>query len=99
MCIFAQKLNDEPKEPVPLHEDNAADAVGWTYEGVGRAAEPALPSECGVECVKEKEAARGAAEQLAAEHTEAEDLVAVKKEHVIEDARNLKHLMTVCGCA
>ena len=47
---------------------------------------------------------------ISKERAEAEELVAVKKEHVIEDARNLKHLMTaitgegvvrecVCACS
>ena len=75
-------------------DEDAASAVGWSYEGTGRPAEPALPSDCGVECVKRKATAQAEAERLAKEQNEAKDLVAVKKEHVIEDARNLKHLMS-----
>jgi hypothetical protein len=95
---YAQDLQDSPQEPAAVADtdegEDAASAVGWSYEGTGRPAEPALPSDCGVECVKRKATAQAEAERLATEQKEAKDLVAVKKEHVIEDARNLKHLMS-----
>ena len=95
---YAQELQDSPQEPAAVagtdEDEDAASAVGWSYEGTGRPAEPALPSDCGVECVKRKATAQAEAERLAKEQNEAKDLVAVKKEHVIEDARNLKHLMS-----
>jgi hypothetical protein len=60
--------------------------------------------------VEAREKKAGEVARLAKERAEAEELVAVKKEHVIEDARNLKHLMTaitgegvvrecVCACS
>jgi len=77
---FAQTL----KDPAPVsdvdaedEEEEPADAVGWTFEGVGRPPQPAVPSGCDEECVEAQEAARAAAERLAAEHKEAADLVAV----------------------
>jgi hypothetical protein len=77
---FAQTL----KDPAPVsdvdaedEEEEPADAVGWTFEGVGRPPQPAVPSGCDEACVEAQEAARAAAERLAAEHKEAADLVAV----------------------
>ena len=92
---YAQKLQDEPEasESSDDKENGEDGTLNWTYEGTGRPVEPALPSECDAECVKEREKQRAIAANLAAEHKEAEDAVAVKREHVIEDARNLKHLM------
>ena len=91
-----QELQGSPEEPpaVASSDEDAASAVGWSFEGAGRPTEPALPSECDAECIQRKAAAQTEAAKLAAERKEVEDLVAVKKEHVIEDARNLKHLMT-----
>ena len=76
---FAQTLKDPASASVVDAEDEEepADAVGWTFEGVGRPPQPAVPSGCDEECVEAQEAARVAAERLAAEHKEAADLVAV----------------------
>lgn len=85
--------------------------MGWKYEGAGRPVEPAERiSGCDAKCVEAREKKAGEVARLAKERAEAEELVAVKKEHVIEDARNLKHLMTaitgegvvrecVCACS
>ena len=93
---FAQELKDGPTEDDSAGAGQApAQAVGWSFEGAQqRPEEPEEPSGCGAECVKAKEEAVAAAAKLEREREAAEDLVAVKKEHVIEDARNLKHLMT-----
>jgi len=94
---FEQKLQDPPMQPMPLGSDedmDPASVVGWSYDSIGRSAQPALPSACDADCISKREGGRAVADKVAAEHQVAEDKVAVKKEHVIEDARNLKHLMT-----
>ena len=94
---FEQKLQDPPMQPMPLGGDedmDPASVVGWSYDSIGRSAQPALPSACDADCISKREGGRAVADKVAREHQVAEDKVAVKKEHVIEDARNLKHLMT-----